>query len=692
MFKFQLSAAIAAVAAIATAAPSAELTASSTNVVVTGELSLELRIKLPPLKGDWASLPPYLNQRPVHIEARFLDPDWKSGAIAPANAKAKPPFIANPSGNGREAPCYTLNKYQSDGFAAAMRDPFGMLDDDFFGSAFGPKAHLFPFLSQHPDDESDWTFTVKTIPFRAVEPGTTTIEPITVTVPLITGVEKRRDRFGRMVNAVTGLRQEILRTRPITIVVEGPPTAGRPKSWSGAIGTNLVCTASLDASVCTAGDPLTLTLDIQGDGDLSRIHPPALADCAANTSFRIDDASARTETLGDRRRFTWRVRTVKAGTVEFPPLPFSWYDPIARRYVTAMTESIPIQVKAGAQAALGAIAGEEDEADSFPMPDGIDLDPRGAASEPLLPHLAWSVVLFAGGPSLFLLVYLMPGFRRRMAVKREQTQLSSAERRLAKALRGNDDERLCKASIAYIELRYGVNGRSITAADVKELMSNDRPDNEIERICAALIKRDASRYANAAAKAVIAMALCLFGAGAAAASVAGAEFTWRRANALASTADTAEKFSAAAKAYRDCVNNGIANPIILQNLGAVSLLAGDAKSSRAAFMLAELRTGETPSTRRGLQAALARLRNDPRAELPPTRLLLKPHVSLPLDMRLLIAAAAWALAWLVALMPPCFVRRALLTIAIAACVAASASVASSIIETRIAQGAADVSR
>ncbi len=690
MFKFQLSAAIAALAAIATATPSAELTASATNIVITEELSLALHIKLPPLKGDWASLPPYLNQRPIHIEAKFLEPDWKTGAIATANPKAKPPFIANPSGTGRDVPCYTLNKYQSDGFAAAMRDPFGMLDDDFFGNAFGPKAHLFPFLAEHPDDTADWALTVKTIPFRAIEPGTTIIPPITVTVPLITGVEKRRDRFGRMVNAVTGLKQTVLRTNPITIVVEGPPAAGRPKSWSGAIGTNLVCTASLDSSVCTAGDPLTLTLDIQGDGDLSRIHPPTLAEAATNTSFRIDDASARTETLGDRRRFTWRVRTVKAGTVEFPPLPFSWYDPVARRYVTATTESIPIQVKAGAQAALGAIAGEEEDADSFPMPDGIDLDPRGATPKPLLPHLAWSVTLFAGGPALFLLVYLLPGFRRRMAARREQARLSAAERRLAKALRGNDDDRLHKASIAYIELRYGVNGKAVTAADVKELMSGDRADSEIERISAALVKRDASRYAAGAVRAVIAMALCLVGA--ATTSAASTEFTWRRANALASTADTAEKFAAAAKAYRDCVDSGIANPIILQNLGAVSLLAGDARSSRAAFMLAELRTGETPSTRRGLQAALARLKNDPRAELPPTRLLLKPHVSLPLDLRLFIAAAAWALAWLVALMPPCFIRRALLTMAIAACVAASASVASSTIETRIAQGAANVSR
>ena len=69
------------------------------------------------------------------------------------------------------------------------------------------------------------------------------------------------------------------------------------------------------------------------------------------------------------------LRAVRAGTVEFPSFPVSWFDLSSRAYKTMRTESIPIQVRAGAQAALGALDETGDEADTMPMPDGIDLDP-----------------------------------------------------------------------------------------------------------------------------------------------------------------------------------------------------------------------------------------------------------------------------------------------------------------------------
>jgi hypothetical protein len=90
-------------------------------------------------------------------------------------------------------------------------------------------------------------------------------------------------------------------------------------------------------------------------------------------SFRLDEASLKTETLAASKRFTWRVRAVGAGTVEIPSIPVSWFDPRSRTYKTVRTHAIPVQIKAGEQATLGAIDELGGETDEFPMPDGIDL-------------------------------------------------------------------------------------------------------------------------------------------------------------------------------------------------------------------------------------------------------------------------------------------------------------------------------
>ena len=139
-------------------------------------------------------------------------------------------------------------------------------------------------------------------------------------------------------------------------------------------------------------------------------------------------------------------------------------------------------------------------------------------------------------------------------------------------------------------------------------------------------------------------------------------------------------FRRAADAYRDCLEAGADNPTIFQNLGACLLLAGDPRGAREAFVCAERRGGETPSTARGLRAAFARLTNNPRAELSPTRVFLKPHVYWSVDTRLLCAAALWALLWLVALLPAGALRRFLFTACLVAFCAAAISAGVSLVE------------
>ena len=668
------------------AAPRLEISASSTNLVVTEEATVSVRLWLPPLTDEFADVPPYVSQRPPHVSAPFLEQDWKPGALVPVDPRHLPPVESRT--RDRNAPFYTLNNYVSDDFFGGMRDPFGLLDDDMFGRTLGPRQQRFPFRVRRTeaDGVKGWEFSFETAAYRAVSPGRVEIAPVAVKMPLVTGVRRARDRFGRAVNVPT-LKEVALRTRTLVVEVSDPPAQGRPDSYCGAISSNLSVRATLDASVCMSGDPLTLTLEIAGATDLSAVHPPRLSEVVARDGvFRLDEASLRTETLAASRRFSWRVRALKAGTVEFPAFPVSYYDVGARAYATRRTETIPVQVKAGAQATLGGLDVSGEEVEVFPLPDGVDLDPRGSASEPLLPHLGAALALFLVPPFLFLAVRLAPPVRRRVAARAERRRKAFAYAMCRRALKKRDVEARAAAVRRFFEARYGVNGASVTASDARRLMAGDYSPEEIERIVEVLSDLDRTNF-SARRTVVSLLVVCLGVLGAFAASP---DFTYRRAGALATHAQDEPGFRKAADAYADCLGAGAANPVLYANLGACALMGGDARRAEAAFSCAERREGETATTRRGLRAARARLRNDARAELSPVRAVLRPHYLFALDARLLFAAGAWALCWLVALLPAGGPRRFLLGICLAVFAASALSAAVSLAEEHLAEGVVHV--
>ena len=667
--------------------PSFDISASSTNLIVTEQTAITLRLRMPGLGDPFAEQPPFLNQRPPHIEAEFLSPDWSPGPLAAVDPKQL--FEGQSRRRRGDVPSFTLNNYVSNDIFSSMGDPFGMMDDDFFGrSMLGPRKTLFPFVARRgrAGGTNVWEFTVTTAPYRAASQGTVKIPPVRISVPMIVSVREGRDRFGRRAH-VPELREIRLETKPLEIVVNGPPSAGRPEEFCGALSSNLSVRGTLDTNVCTAGDPLVFTLDVSGAADLAAVYPPSLDKLVKSDAFRVDAGSVKTDTFADFRRFTWRVRAVKAGTGEFPSIPVAYYDLGKRAYVTLRTDKIPIQVKAGAQATLGALDEEGGEADVLPMPDGIDLDPSGAAALPFLPHLALSVLLFVLPPLLFIAIRLAPPVRRRVAARNAAYRKATAFARCRKALRGRDAERRRQAIRKFFDVRYGVNGAAVTAADAERLMSQDFTPEEIALVTSALAEMDRTEYSarTTLTSFAILFTAVLGGVGASLAAPSSPDFTYRRASVLATRATDEAGFRAAA-AYADCIEAGAANPIVFMDYGTCALMAGDAKAAQAAFRRAERWGGETPSTRRGLVAARARLLQDPRAELSPARMLLRPHVLYSADVRLLFAAAAWAVLWLAALLPPGWWRRFILFWGIAVFAAAAISATVSLVEERLEEG------
>ncbi|MBN2302404.1 MAG: BatD family protein, partial [Lentisphaerae bacterium] len=148
-----------------------------------------------------------------------------------------------------------------------------------------------------------------------------------------------------------GIRQRIFAIGPaVTVRVVPPPEENRPISYIGAIGSRINAEAALDSQTCKVGDPLTLTLSIDGDFRMENVFPPALSQQPAfSQNFRIYDDTVQSLPSNDRRIFTYTIRPTTVGTYELPPIELSYFDTNARMYKTICTAPIPIHANPSEQ-------------------------------------------------------------------------------------------------------------------------------------------------------------------------------------------------------------------------------------------------------------------------------------------------------------------------------------------------------
>ena len=152
---------------------------------------------------------------------------------------------------------------------------------------------------------------------------------------------------------------------------------------AGVTGDALRARAFFDVNNAKVGDPLVLTVDFLGSADFASLHPPALSREVDRADWKLDDASAKTDTFRDARRLTYRVRPMREGVLWFPALEFEYTGlDGARRVVRSNT--IPVHAKPGENVVVAGMAEDEE---AMPMPDDLDTSaPAGLSDDELF---AW---------------------------------------------------------------------------------------------------------------------------------------------------------------------------------------------------------------------------------------------------------------------------------------------------------------
>ncbi len=138
-------------------------------------------------------------------------------------------------------------------------------------------------------------------------------------------------------------------TEPVKLVIKPLPVVDRPEDFTGAVGKYTMDVLAKPTKV-KVGDPITLTINIRGEGNIQTIGEPLLAPDGMK-NFKAYDFEAKV-TITDRgygikgeKLFNKVIEPQSEDSDIIPGISFSYFDPELEEYKTLTYAPIPIEVE-----------------------------------------------------------------------------------------------------------------------------------------------------------------------------------------------------------------------------------------------------------------------------------------------------------------------------------------------------------
>ena len=149
------------------------------------------------------------------------------------------------------------------------------------------------------------------------------------------------DFFGQSMNTA---QQVTIRPDPVELEIKPLPAAGRPKSFSGAVGQFTLVTKASPLHV-KAGDPITATAEISGMGNFDRMGPPVVAEEEGWRAYPPSSKFKQDDEVGISGNKTFEMALIpNEPKASLPNIEFSYFDPTTEQYVTLTADRSPIVV------------------------------------------------------------------------------------------------------------------------------------------------------------------------------------------------------------------------------------------------------------------------------------------------------------------------------------------------------------
>lgn len=314
--------------------------------------------------------------------------------------------------------------------------------------------------------------------------------------------------------------QQLIMTQPATLRVLALPRVGRLPGFNGGIGRFTLGKPVLSATEIEAGEPLTLTLTLRGEGNIEGVPAPEFTETTEWQAYKPTSDFQRGEDPtqpGGTKIFTYTLVARREGKMGTPQLPMSYFDPAKREFVDITVPPVPVVVKASTAASVAVAAqketpppAEEAPREREPVMTGLEEKPgRWLTSASPALWKPWFLALQAAPPALLLLLWAWrkrqeyvaahPEFIiRRRARKAARKALAQAR---AAARRGNAPEflragvgALCEAAAPLDSTCAG----SLTRGEVLHALRDDERATIAAR--AIFDHAEATKYTAAAAE------------------------------------------------------------------------------------------------------------------------------------------------------------------------------------------------
>lgn len=136
----------------------------------------------------------------------------------------------------------------------------------------------------------------------------------------------------------------LLKSQEVPMEIKPLPTQGQPANFTGAVGTYMMHTET-NATEGRVGDPVTVQIQITGQGDFERITAPQLE---TSEGWRIYPPTSEfnpDDDLGISGEKIFQVVLIpERPTKMIPSFEFSYFDPNTDSYQTLQSAPIPIEI------------------------------------------------------------------------------------------------------------------------------------------------------------------------------------------------------------------------------------------------------------------------------------------------------------------------------------------------------------
>ena len=361
------------------------------------------------------------------------------------------------------------------------------------------KEDLSQNTSQVERDGTRYSVSEAKMLFFPTAAGQYAIGPVRLTCRLSLNDLAALDNFSSLADTVRELVAEAL---PVS--VRNLPNKGRPSDFSGGVG-NFSVKASLDKTRVEQGQPLSLRLEVSGDGhpDLIGEPPMPVSDDFKFYKGKPQSNISRNPNFHATKTFDIPVVAVRPGNLKVPAIAFSYFDPRENRYETATTEPIEVHVTPSTKPAPGPSSSPTPGASETPAtrdPNALrGLKTIDSLKSPLPEPspLAWALHLI---PWLGLALWHWARTARSWWAARSQARNSSnLGRRTCAALRKLPNERAEQASTmlyTYLESRLSTKLAGVSLQELSRRLSERGVEGDMCRQLSRLMADlEAYRYA-----------------------------------------------------------------------------------------------------------------------------------------------------------------------------------------------------